>query len=163
MLSWANCWVVIHQPFQKGRFVPVIIPQECRMLLDFIASETTRRQAGIREDSPYLFSSNRKTSYITLLVLTLGGNGFYQSSGTVIDNDPFKNVDWSWKFPYYRHETTTLTTIVILKTYEISNSYLQFLGHLYWDDLITPVEMSVRTYVRTHVRSQWNSTETHAH
>ena len=33
-----------------------------------------------------------------------------------------------------------------------------FLGHLYWDDLMKPVEMTARPSERT-VRSQWNSTE----
>lgn len=42
--------------FQRGRGVPVIVPQQCTPGLAFLSSAENRKLVGIDEDSPYLFA-----------------------------------------------------------------------------------------------------------
>jgi len=45
---------------QRGRQVPVIIPSDAKLPLDFIAMRARREEAEINPDNPYLFPNSGK-------------------------------------------------------------------------------------------------------
>lgn len=51
----------ISHAFQTGKDVPVVVPEDVRRILQYLADSEVRRAAGISTANPYIFANNGKS------------------------------------------------------------------------------------------------------